>query len=74
MRDLNKYKHETNIQLVIGAFILIFLVGDGLIYLIYGSRPALMGLICLLIGLIPVLLIILTITIINWSVKRANRK
>lgn len=74
MRDLNKYIRETNIRLIVGALILIFIIGDGLIFLIYGSGPAWMGLICLLIGLVPVLLIIMIINIIDWSVKRANRE
>ena len=74
MRDLNKYKRETNIRLVVGAVILIFLIGDGLIFLIYGKGPGMMGLICLLIGMVPVLLIALVIFIFDWSVKRANRE
>lgn len=73
MRDLNKYKRETNTRLVIGAILLIFLIGDGLIFLIYGSGPGLMGLTCILTGLIPVLLITLVIYFFDWSVKRANR-
>jgi len=73
MRDLNKYKRETNNRLVIGAIVLIFLIGDGLIFIIYGIGPGLMGLTCLLAGLIPVLLIGLVIYFINWSVNRANR-
>jgi hypothetical protein len=73
MRDLNKYKRETNKRLVIGAIVLIFLIGDGLIFLIYGTGPGLMGLTCLLVGLVPVLLISLVIYFFDWSVKRANR-
>jgi len=73
MRDLKKYKRETNKKLVIGAILLIFLIGDGLIFLIYGTGPGLMGLTCLLAGLIPVLLIALVIYFLDWSVKRANR-
>jgi len=74
LRDLNKYSKETNRRIVIGALILIFLVGDGLIYLIYGSQSALLGLFCLLLGLLPVLLIIIVIIIIDWILKRANRE
>ena len=73
MRDLNKYKRETNTRLVIGGIVLIFLIGDGLIFIIYGTGPGLMGLTCLLIGLIPALLITLVIYFLDWSVKRANR-
>jgi len=73
MRDLRKYKQDTNLRLIIGALILIFLVGDGLIYYFFGSRSALMGLICLFLGMAPVILIIIVIFIIDRSVKRANR-
>jgi hypothetical protein len=74
MRDLNKYNRGTNIRLIVGAVILIFLIGDGLIFIIYGSGPAGMGLICLFVGLFPVLLIACVIFLLNWSVKRANRE
>lgn len=74
MRDLNKYKRETNIRLIVGAISLIFLIGDGLIFLIYGKGPGLMGLICLIVGMVPVLLITLVIYFFDWSVKRANRE
>lgn len=73
MRDLNQYKRETSTRLVIGSIVLIFLIGDGLIFLIYGKGPGLMGLACLFAALMPVLLIVLVIYFINWSVKRANR-
>ena len=36
-RDLRKYGRQTNIRLVAGALLLLFVIGDGLIYLIYGS-------------------------------------
>jgi hypothetical protein len=52
---------------------LIFIVGDGLIYLFYGSSSALMGLICLLLGFVPVVLIILFIIIMDNIVKQANK-
>ena len=74
MRDLNKYKRETNTRLIIGAVVLILLIGDGLIFIIYGTGPGFMGLTCLLAGLAPVLLIALVIYFINWSVKHANRE
>jgi hypothetical protein len=72
-RDLRKYAQDTNVQLVVGAFLLLFLVGDGLIYLLYGKGAALMGLLCLLAGVAPILLIVLVMKLLNWIVKRANR-
>jgi hypothetical protein len=73
-RDLRKYANQTTARLIGGGLLLIFLVGDGLIYLIYGQAAALSGLICIGIGLFPVLLILIALTIIDWIVKRANRE
>jgi len=72
-RDLRKYAHQTNVRLVVGALLLIFIVGDGLIFLIYGPGTALVGLLCLLAGLVPVLIIFLVMTILDWIAKRADR-
>lgn len=72
-RDLRKYAEQTSVQLGVGAFLLLFLVGDGLIYLIYGRGAAMLGLMCLLAGVAPVLLIVLAMLLLNWIVKRANR-
>ena len=74
MRDVTKYMQQTNVRIVIGALILIFIVGDGLIYVFYGAGPAMMGLVCLAGGMVPVLLILVFVSIIAWSVKRANRE
>lgn len=38
MRDLREYSKQTNIRLALGAFILLFVVGVGLIWLIYGGN------------------------------------
>ncbi len=72
-RDLRKFAEQTGVQLTVGALLLLFLVGDGLIYFFYGKSAAMMGLMCLLIGLAPVLIIILIMLLLNWIVKRANR-
>jgi len=72
-RDMRKYARQTNFRLIAGALGLLFIVGDGLIYLIYGSSAALMGLLCLLIGMTPVVLVTLIILFLDWVSKRANR-
>jgi len=73
-KDLRKYARQTNIQLAVGALLLLFIVGDGLIYLFYGKGAALMGLTCLLLGTAPILLIVLLMLLLNWIVKLANRE
>jgi len=72
IRDLRKYARQTGVRLTAGALLLLFLVGDGLIYLLYGAGPALMGLVCLFGGLVPVVLVILILILLDWITKRAN--
>ena len=72
-RDLRKYARQTNIRLAIGAVLVLFIIGDGLIYLFYGGGAALMGILCLLGGMVPVVLVILVLLLFDWIQKRANR-
>jgi hypothetical protein len=71
-RDLRKYVRQTNIRLIAGGLTLLFIVGDGLIYLIYGTGAAITGLLCLLAGMIPVGLVIIIMLVLDWIAKRAN--
>jgi hypothetical protein len=73
-RDLRQYARQTNVQLAVGAFLLVFVLGLGLIYLIYGPAAALSGLLCLLGSLVPIGLILLALYGIDWIVKRENKK
>ena len=73
-RDLRRYTRQTNIRLIVGALLLLFIVGDGLIYLIYGKGAALMGLLCLLAGLIPVALTLLIMLLLDWVAKRVKEE
>jgi hypothetical protein len=72
-RDLRKYMRDTNVRLVVGAILLLLIVGDGLIWLIYGFGGAMMGLLCILAAFVPIGLILLLLAISDWIVKRANR-
>jgi multisubunit Na+/H+ antiporter MnhB subunit len=74
MKDLRKYTRQTNIRLVLGAFILLFVVGVGLIWLIYGEGAAGMGFMCLLAALFPVILILFIFLGIEWILKHARPK
>jgi len=73
IRDLRRYAQQTNVRLFIGGILLLFLVGDGLIYIIYGKGAATFGFVCLLAGLAPLLLIWLALSLLDWIVRRANR-
>jgi hypothetical protein len=69
-RDLRQFARQTNIRLIIGFLLVLFIIGDGLIYLFIGQQAALMGVICLLAGLSPVILIIIALWFIDWIVRR----
>lgn len=71
-RDLRKYMRDTNARLVIGAILLLFIVGLGLIWLIYGFGAAVTGFLCILGAFIPIGLIFLVLFGMDWIVKRAN--
>lgn len=73
-RDLRKYAQQTNIRLITGGLILLFVVGIGLIYLFYGKVAALTGLLCLVVGLIPLILIWVMFIILELITKRANKE
>ncbi len=68
--DLRKYARETNIRLFIGFLLILFIVGDGLIFVIYGAGGALMGLVCIFAGLAPLALIALALWGIDWLVRK----
>lgn len=72
-RDLRKYVKDTNVRLLIGAFISLFVIGIGLIWWIYGPAAAVMGFVCLLGALVPIGLIFLVLFASDWILKRAGR-
>jgi hypothetical protein len=69
-RDLRRYARQTNFRLIVGFTLLLFIVGDGLIYLIYGQGAALMGLLCLAGVSVPLALIVISLWIIDWVAKQ----
>jgi len=71
-RDLRQYARQTNFRLVVGFFLVLFIIGDGLIYMFLGREAAIMGLICLVAGIAPIILILLALWIIDWIVRRNN--
>lgn len=73
-KDLRKYSRDTGVRLALGAFILLFVVGVGLIWLIYGEGAAGMGFVCLLATLLPIILILSIFLAIEWILKRARPK
>lgn len=72
-RDLRRYASQTNTRLIIGFLLVLFIIGDGLIFIFYGQGAAIMGLVCLLAGLSPVVLILGALWLIDWVARRNNR-
>ena len=72
-RDLRRYSRQTSIQLLIGFFLILFIVGEGLIYWLYGKNAALMGLLCIGAGLAPLILIALFFVVVQWVLRRADQ-
>jgi hypothetical protein len=71
-RDLQKYRRQTTVRLIIGGILLLFIVGTGLIYLIYGQTAAMSGFVCLAIGMIPLAAILIFFWVIDWIIKRSH--
>ena len=71
-RDLRKYARKTNNRLLAGGIIILFVVGDGLIYFIYGKNAAITGLVCLIAGLLPLIIIWIILSLMGWVVKRST--
>jgi magnesium-transporting ATPase (P-type) len=72
-RDLRRYTSQTTFRLIVGAVILLFVVGFVGTWLIYGLSAAVMALLCLLGALVPIGLIALFIFGMDWIVKRVNK-
>jgi hypothetical protein len=70
VRDLREYTKKTQTRLVAGFLLLVFLVGDGLIFLFYGKEAGLLGLVCILAALLPVLIVVFFLWIADRVVKR----
>ena len=73
-RDLRRYARQTNFRLLVGFLLVVFLVGDGLIYLFMGQNSAVMGLVCLVLGLTPALLVWLLLAGMDWLVKKERER
>ena len=73
-RDMRRYANQTNVRLILGGLLLLFLLGDGLIYIFYGKGAAIMGLVCLALGLVPLVIIWFVLWGIEWLARKANQE
>jgi hypothetical protein len=73
-RDLREYAKQTDRRLIVGALLILFIIGGGLIWYFYGAGGAGLGITCLLAALSPVALIALIFIVAEWILERAGRK
>jgi glutamate-1-semialdehyde aminotransferase len=71
--DLRKYARQTQIQLIVGGIIMLFVVGLGLIAAFYGIEAALLGFVCLLGAFLPISAIVLLLGGLDILLKFLNR-
>jgi hypothetical protein len=71
--DLRKYSRQTDRRLLIGFFILLFIVGLGSIYIFWGPESAVTGLICIGLVLVPAVLVWLLLSIMGWIVRKVDQ-
>lgn len=71
-RDLRNYARQTNKRLILGGIGLLYLVGGGLIYAFYGREAAITGVICLTVGLAPLVLAWLALGVVGWLAQKAD--
>jgi hypothetical protein len=60
------------LRLALGSLAILFGVGGLLIYLFYGPGGAALGILCLAIGLLPVLLILVSLWILDVILRRSH--
>jgi multisubunit Na+/H+ antiporter MnhB subunit len=73
-RDLREYAKQTDRRLVVGAILILFLAGGGLIWWFYGTGAAGLALTCMLGGVSIVALIVLIFYAIDKILKSARPK
>ena len=69
-RDLREHSRITQRRLIVGFIGLTFLIGDGLVWIMYGAEAGRMALICTALALAPALLVALLLFISGWVVRK----
>lgn len=64
--DLRRHRERTDRNLLLGFFALLFIVGGGLIWLIYGAGAAFFGLGCMAVGAVLVGVVLLLMLGLQW--------
>jgi hypothetical protein len=72
-RDLRAYARTTTARLIAGGLLVVFLVGGVLVYAIYGQSALLSALLCIGLGLAPVVLVMLALAAFERLRRMADR-
>ena len=72
-RDLRQYTRQTQARLLVGFVFILVVVGVGLIYVFYGPQAAWTGLLCLGMGLSPLLLVWMILLIIDRIIRKVDK-
>ncbi|MCL5429396.1 MAG: hypothetical protein M1347_06325 [Chloroflexi bacterium] len=72
LRDLRQYSKQTNLHLFAGFLFLLLVIGEGLIWTLYGAGAALFGLLCLFAAVLPIGFIWLILWLAELVLKRAD--
>jgi hypothetical protein len=64
--DLRRHRERTDRNLLLGFFALLFVVGGGLIWLIYGTGAAALGIGCMAIGAVLAGLVLFIMLALGW--------
>lgn len=73
-RDLRRYGRSTMIRLIAGGLILAILVGNVLIYALYGREAMGLSLLCMGAFLAPGLLIVILLAVMGRIVERDRER
>jgi hypothetical protein len=73
-RDLRAYARSTQVRLALGGLLLMVLVGNGLIWWIYGPAAVRASLLCTAVGLGPVVLIVIGLELLAFIARKAGKR
>lgn len=71
-RDMRAYARGTQLRLIAGGLFLALAVGTLLVRLVYGPDAGRSALICMILGLLPLVLIWALLSLVGWIARRGG--
>lgn len=65
-RDLREFRRRLDLRLLLAFILLLFLVGDGLIWVLYGGQAAIIGALCMGAGTFLLGLLWAMMSLLEW--------